>query len=110
LGDDAPAREAFYSSLKLSQETGAHGTTSKALLGIAGFLAKDGESEQSLEILATFLDHPSLGQEDKEKAEYLLSELQHVLPLQAVQSALEHGKAKALEDLVKDVLSSELGV
>jgi predicted ATPase/two-component SAPR family response regulator len=110
LGDDALAREAFYSSLKLSQETGAHGTTFKALLGIAGFLAKDGDSEQSLEILATFLDHPSLGQEDKEKAEYLLSELQHVLPLQAVQSALEHGKSKALEDIVKAVLSSELGV
>ena len=107
LGDNAQARESLQASLKLAQEIGVDGTATRALLGMAELLVKEGAGEQSLEILFTIVKHSSLEHDDKVKTDNLLTELQAVLPPQVVLAAQAEGEWKSLEDLVKDVLRSD---
>jgi hypothetical protein len=60
LGDSVQARESLYDSLKLAQEICADRVTVRSLLGLAALLSTDGGSEQSVEILAAIVEHPSL--------------------------------------------------
>ncbi len=104
LGENDHARESLHSSIRLAQEIGADGIAARATLGIAALLAKEGERERSVEILASIDEHTSLEYEDKKKVADLLYELQESLPSLVYQTALETGKTKAFEDLVKDIL------
>jgi predicted ATPase/DNA-binding SARP family transcriptional activator len=106
LGDFSAAYEYLLKSIEMAVKLGVLGRTVRYLVGVAGLLAKTGEAEKSVALLAFVLSHPASWQETNNWAGRLYRRLSAELPSAAFLAAEERGKRYRLEHVV--ALVSEL--
>jgi predicted ATPase len=108
LGNYADARRHLHRSLEL---TVAEQRPSRHLLtfvGVARVLAKQGDKERALELLALVTHHRFSWQLAKDQAAPLIAELEAELPPEVVAAAWERGRDRDLDATVAELLD-ELG-
>jgi tetratricopeptide (TPR) repeat protein len=104
-GDFRAAERYFYGVLELAVKAQWVRAVLHALTGLAHLLARAGEPERALELLALILDHPASHQEFASRAARLEAELRVELPPDVVEAALERGRARELDATVAELLS-----
>jgi predicted ATPase/class 3 adenylate cyclase len=105
LGNYTDARRYLRRSLELSvaaQQPTRHLLT---LVGVARVLARQGEKEKALELLALVMDHRFSWQMAKDQAAPLIAELEAELSQDAVAAAWERGRARALDATVRELMA-----
>jgi predicted ATPase len=107
LGEVQQAREWFFRALEVAMETEVWAVPS-ALVGLAGILASEAQSERAAELLALALHHPATTQETRDRAQGLLSELASELPQEVLAAATAQGQARGLQEVAAEMLA-ELG-
>jgi predicted ATPase/DNA-binding SARP family transcriptional activator len=103
LGDFSAAYEYLLESIKMAINLGVLGRTVCYLVGVARLLAKTGEPERAVELLAFVLYHPASWQKTKDRAGHLYAKLSAELPSTTVIAAEERGKRYQLEEVVAQI-------
>lgn len=103
LGEYQESKRYFYEALQTAMQIRAVPLALDALVRIATLLMKEGGKARALELLALPLQHPGTYKETKDRAAHLYSELTFQLPDRTVTSATERGKARGLEEVVKEI-------
>ena len=98
------AQEYFHAALKLAGDIQAAAATLDVLIGLAGLLAKGGELQWAVEILALTLNHPASSREVQNRAASLLNELEPQLTPEAVARARVASHATTLAGVVQELL------
>jgi len=106
LHDDSAAKGHLLDALRMSVEARAWPQLVRSLNGWAGFLARQGQTEQerAVECLAQVLSHPLSWQEHRVRAEVLLGKLRAALPPGVFDGALERGRAGMLESTAEGIV------
>jgi predicted ATPase/DNA-binding SARP family transcriptional activator len=104
LGEAQEARQHFHQALRLEARTQRGSMVVDALAGLAHYLARVGEPERALELLALTSHHPAGGQETRDRVACLGAELVAQLPPEVAAAAQARGKASRLEEVVAEVL------
>jgi hypothetical protein len=104
-GDHQAARRSFSRVLQLASEAKRLPLLLEAIAGFGYVLARTGEPERAVELLALVLDHPASTQECKDRAARLQAELTTELPPELVRKAQERGRARDLDETVAELLS-----
>jgi predicted ATPase/DNA-binding SARP family transcriptional activator/Tfp pilus assembly protein PilF len=104
LGEYAEARPYLHEALRIAQEIGAIPIALESLSRLAPLLAQEGETKQSLELLAFTMHQPAILQATKENAEVLFSELAADLPPEDVAAAEARGQTREFDAVVAKVL------
>ncbi|MCI0529446.1 MAG: hypothetical protein L0Y56_18560, partial [Nitrospira sp.] len=117
LRDFQAARQYLYEGLRAGMNARLFAWVSRVLVSWATLLTKEGtfpvedspagreKKEQAVELLTLALHHPATWQIHKDKAVYLLAELEAELPPEVVAAAQERGKARQLEEVVAEILA-----
>jgi tetratricopeptide (TPR) repeat protein len=105
LGDYADARRHLRRSLELAIAAQQPSRHPLALVGAARVLAKQGEEERALELLALVMSHRLSWQMAKDQATPLIAELEAELLPEAVEAAWERGQARDLDATVAELLA-----
>jgi tetratricopeptide (TPR) repeat protein len=108
LGNYADARRHLHRSLELAVAAQQPSRQPLTLVDVARVLAKEGEEERALELLALVVNHRFSWQMAKDQAAPLIAELQAELPPDAAAAAWERGQARDLDATVAELLV-ELG-
>jgi tetratricopeptide (TPR) repeat protein len=104
--DDPPLATArYHEALQLAKDMGAVPLILEIIAGVARLRAKAQQVESALELIGLALSHPGTNNDAKAVAEPLLTELRAKLPADAVEKALERGKAGDLDGIVAAVLA-----
>ena len=75
-----------------------------ALSGAAHLLARGGQGERAVELLALVIQHPAVHQGTRDGAQRLLSRLESELPPEVLAAARGRGEARDLEATAAEVL------
>jgi hypothetical protein len=102
------ARYYLRQSLQQSLLTRRWGRALITLPGISLLLAKQGQDEYAIELLALVMDHQASWQMAKDKAAPLLAEFNGRLSADAAAAAQARGRARDLESTIQELLV-ELG-
>jgi predicted ATPase len=115
LAEYGAAKQYFLAALQTATDAQLMPVALNALVGLATLLSHllTGEAEPGLtpmkeragELLALVLSHPATGQEVKDKAQRLLTELQTKLPPQVIAAAHASGQTRTLEEVVAELLA-----
>jgi tetratricopeptide (TPR) repeat protein len=108
LGNYVEAKRYLHKSMDLAASAHLPSRQPLALVGVSRVLAKEGESERALELLALVMTHRMSWQMAKDQAAPLIEELKAELPPEAVAAAWERGQARDLDATVAELLV-ELG-
>jgi predicted ATPase len=103
-GDYQEAERYFLKALKLADELRAAPELLDVLTGLATNLARAGEIERPLDLLAVVAAHPASYQHTRESAEQLRAELRAGLPPEVAGSAHEGASARGLAEVVAELL------
>jgi tetratricopeptide (TPR) repeat protein len=106
LGNYRDARKYLHRSLELAISGLMPSRHLLTLVGVARVLAKQGDRERALELLALVVNHRFSWQMAKDQAAPLISELEAELPPEVVAAAWERGKARDLEATVDELLAA----
>jgi len=106
LGNYADARRHLHRSLELAITAQTPSRHLLTFVGVARVLAKQGDRERALELLALVVNHRFSWQMAKDQAAPLISELEAELPPEVVAAAWERGKARDLEATVDELLAA----
>jgi predicted ATPase len=107
-GNYADARSYLRRSLELGVSAQQPSRQPLALVGVARVLAKQGDKEKALELLALVMNHRFSWQMAKDQAAPLIAELEAELPPDTAAVAQERGQARDLDATVQELLA-ELG-
>jgi tetratricopeptide (TPR) repeat protein len=107
-GDLAEARHYYGLALDAASGRPEEGLKPHVLLGPATLLARTGEVELAVELVALARHHPASVEETRGKAGELLDGLQAELPAEAYAAAETRGRARDLEVTIGELLA-ELG-
>lgn len=105
LGEYGAAKEYYCQVLKLALDTYAAPRALDALAGLSALLAREGEGERAVELLALVLDHPASEKPTREKAQRQMAALAPQLSATVVASAQERGKARELAAVIEALLT-----
>jgi tetratricopeptide (TPR) repeat protein len=108
LGNYSEARRYLRESLQRAASAKLPSRQPLALVGVARVLAKEGETERALELLALVMNHRMSWQMARDQAAPLIAELEAELPPEVAAAAQERGRARDLEATVAE-LTVELG-
>ena len=108
LGNYADARRYLRRALEAAIAAQIPTRHLLTLVGVAKVLAKQGEKERALELLALVMNHRFSWQMAKDQAAPLAAELEADLPPDVVASAQARGRARDLQTTVTELLA-ELG-
>ena len=108
LGDYQTARAHLRQALEQAMSVRATAPTLLTLAGIAALLARQGERERPVELLALVLRHPARLQWTADRAARILEELRSQLAPEQFAPAQERGEARDIDSTVNELLS-ELG-
>jgi predicted ATPase/class 3 adenylate cyclase len=108
LGNYADARRHLHRSLELAVAAQQPSRQPLTLVGVARVLAKEGEEERALELLALVMNHRFSWQMAKDQAAPLIAELEAELSPEAVAAARDRGQDRDLDATVAELLA-ELG-
>jgi class 3 adenylate cyclase/tetratricopeptide (TPR) repeat protein len=96
-GDFAAARDYFHEAFTSASTIRDMPLTLWILVAIATLLAREGEKERAVEMLAIVLDHYATPQEARDRGDQLMVELKADLSSHLLHAAWERGKALALD-------------
>jgi tetratricopeptide (TPR) repeat protein len=105
LGNLADARRYLRQALQAAVAAQTPTRQPLTLLAVARVLARQGEEEKALELLALVMSHRFSWQMAKDQAAPLVAELEAELPPDVVAAALERGRARDLDATVAELLS-----
>jgi predicted ATPase/uncharacterized protein HemY len=105
-GDYLAAGDYYRQALQVSLDTHAAPRALDALLGAAGLLARQGEGERAVELLALVRAHPASEKSAQERAARLLAELASHLPGEQAAAAMERGEAADWEAAAQWLLAT----
>jgi tetratricopeptide (TPR) repeat protein len=108
LGKYADARKHLRRALEVADAAQVPTRHLLTLVGVARVLARQGEKERALELLALVMSHRISWQMAKDQAAPLVAELEAELPPEVVSAARERGQARDLDATVAELLV-ELG-
>ncbi|MCI0648345.1 MAG: tetratricopeptide repeat protein [Chloroflexi bacterium] len=98
LGEDETAYGHYEAAVALALRLGVTPVALDALAGLAGVLARRGETTLALELLGLVQHHPAADEEASKIVTPTLATLRATLPADVVQSGLERGRALSLEE------------
>jgi tetratricopeptide (TPR) repeat protein len=104
LGNYADARKHLHRSLELAVAAQRPSRHLLTFVGVARVLAKQGDEERALELLALVMNHRFSWQMAKDQATPLIAELEAELPPEVVASAKARGRARDLDATVAELL------
>jgi predicted ATPase len=104
LGNYEDARKYLRRSLELAVSARTPSRHLLALVGVARVLAREGDKERALELLALVTHHRFSWQMAKDQAALLITELEAELPPEVVAAAWERGQARDLDAIVTELL------
>lgn len=99
-GDTAGAARHFRAAIEIGLETDMLPVVLAALAGLARVQALEGQHPRALELALLVLNHPASLQEDKNRAQQMLSELALSLSPQSIDTS----QARAFEEVIRDIL------
>jgi len=106
LGEYEASGRHFREALQTAMEIGSLWMALDGLVGLAGLLTASepggAAAEQTVELLALALHHPTSSQEARDRATPLLAELEGRLSPAAVAAAKERGQARDLQAIVEE--------
>ena len=105
LEEDLEAKAYLCEGLKTAMEIQAVPVAFGGVIGMAKLLAKTGQRERAVELLACVSHHPAIDKETQDEAEQLLAPLKSELPRQVMEAAQRRGRARRLEEAVEELLS-----
>jgi tetratricopeptide (TPR) repeat protein len=108
LGNYADARKHLRRSLELAVAAQMPSRHLLTLVGVARVLARQGDRDRALELLALVMNHRLSWQLAKDQAGPLIADLEAELPPEVVAAAQARGRARDLEATVAELLD-ELG-
>jgi tetratricopeptide (TPR) repeat protein len=100
----------FQEALKLATEIRDIPLALSILVGLATSLAKEGQTQESLELLYFPLHHPGVSQDTRERAQQLFQRLEAQLPqdLLMISQATVSGEPQQFEDTINRYLKEQL--
>lgn len=104
--DYQEAKKHFFQALSISTKGQIIPTTLAALVGIAILFTREGQKGQALELLSFVMRHPASEQETKDRAKYLLTDLENQLPPQALARAKKRVQTRKLDNVVAEILQN----
>jgi predicted ATPase/DNA-binding XRE family transcriptional regulator len=104
LGNDVEAERIWRESLRIATEIRGMPVVLDALVGIASFRVRRGETQSALELLLIVLNHPACDEETKNRASALQAELEAQLSPTQVESIHAHAGDKTFDAIVEDLL------
>jgi predicted ATPase len=104
LGNYADARKHLRRALELAVAAQMRARHLLTLVGVARVLAREGEKERALELLAVVMSHRHSWQMAKDQAAPLIAELEAELPPEVVAAAWERGRERDLDATVAELL------
>jgi predicted ATPase/DNA-binding SARP family transcriptional activator/TolA-binding protein len=108
LGEYEAAKAYYGQVLQLALDTQAAPRALDALAGLSALLAREGQAERAVELLALVLGHAASEKPTREKAQQQMAAIAPRLSATAVASAQERGKARELVAAVQALLA-EIG-
>jgi len=99
------AKELYQQALKTAIDRQFLELSLDVLTGWATLLAREGDREGALELVALTLNHPGSSETTKDKARRLVGELQAELPPAVFAAAQERGQARDLDAAVAELLT-----
>jgi tetratricopeptide (TPR) repeat protein len=105
LGAAAEAQRAFLESLAASQDMPGTVRVIETVLGLAGLLDEQDETELALALSLHILGHPVSRPRHREQAERLRARLEAALHAEEVAEIEERVQAQSLEDVVAELLA-----
>lgn len=105
LGEYQPAGHYFREALTIMANIKTVHAVLHIVTSIAALLAQDGEKARAIEMLVLVLHHPASQKTTRDRAGHLLSDLTSQLSAQQVAAAQERGKARRLEELVRQFVA-----
>jgi predicted ATPase len=100
LGRGNEAKEYFRDGIELALKTSATPRALIALTGMASILQREGHLQEAVEVIGFILNQSALIQVNREKAEYLLSELRSEVGADDLSRLLEQGQQRTLDSVV----------
>ncbi len=97
------AKQYFRQALQIALELSSLPLALDILVEFSEVLAREGEIEKALELLALPLAHPATEAWVRERADALFRELSSQLPPATVAALKERGRARSLEEVVRDL-------
>jgi predicted ATPase len=106
LNELQESRKYFQEALRLAVEIRDVPLALSILVGLATSLAKEGQPQESLELLYFPLHHPGTGQEARNKAQQLFNHLEAQLPTEAIMisQATVGGEPQQFEETISRYL------
>jgi tetratricopeptide (TPR) repeat protein len=104
LGNLTAARGHFHAALVKGAELEATPYLLFTLGSVAECLAKQGENEIALELIALVLNHPASWQSSKDRAEALIESVEAELSPEVIATAHKRGAARDLEKTVTEMI------
>jgi tetratricopeptide (TPR) repeat protein len=104
LGNYAEARRHLHRSLELLAAAQLPSPYPLTLVAVARLLARQGDKERALELLALVMNHRISWQMAKDQAAPLIAELEVELPPDVVAAAWARGRARDLDATVAELL------
>lgn len=105
-GSHEQARSYFLEALKTAQENQTMPVAVSSLVGLSDLLARQGQSQKALELLAQVSAQPNLPHESRGRAEQLLSLLSSELPEDERQQLESSARSQPFSPFVAELLSS----
>jgi hypothetical protein len=105
LGDDVAAADYYREAIRVAMTIGALPIALESVVGLAWTPAHAGQTERALELLGLASHHPALMSDTRPILEPILADLRARFPPDAVEAALERGKALELETVVAEILN-----
>ena len=103
-GDYGAARASYREALRIATEIGTTPYALDSLAGIALLLARTGQPERTVQLLAVIADHPALLGDTRPIVEQALVSARSQLAPEAVEAGLACGRSLGLEDVVAELL------
>jgi predicted ATPase len=105
LGNYADARRYLHRTLELTISGSMPSEHLLTFVGVARVLAKQGDRERALELLALVVNHRLSWQMAKDQAAPLIAELEAELPADVVAAVQARGRARDLDTTVDELLA-----
>jgi predicted ATPase/transcriptional regulator with XRE-family HTH domain len=98
--------DAFRQALQIAMRIGATPVALQALVGIATLYAKEGSTQQALELATYAWQHPSSDHQTKDRAERLHAELESDLMTEQIEAARSRAQSIKLDSIAEKLTTA----